>query len=145
MRVAITGATGLVGQALCSALTPHDFLIRATVRSANIDLKSSLFEIASISEINGQTDWFNALKGVDCIVHCAARAHVMRETEVDALAAYRGVNVYGTRRLAEQAAKMGVSRLIYLSSIKVNGEQTSTGVGFTATDFAKPEDPYGIS
>jgi len=145
MRVAVTGATGLVGQALCSALTPHDFLIRAIVRSANIDLKSSLFAIAPISEINGQTDWFNALEDIDCIVHCAARAHVMNETETDALAAYRAVNVDGTRRLAEQAVKSGVKRLVYLSSIKVNGEQTSTGVGFTATDFAKPEDPYGIS
>ena len=145
MRVAITGATGLVGQALCSALTTHDFLIRAIVRSANIDLKSSLFEIAPINEINGQTDWFNALKDVDCVLHCAARAHVMNETETDALAAYRTVNVDGTRRLVEQSVKSGVKRLVYLSSIKVNGEHTSKDLCFTATDIAKPEDHYGIS
>jgi nucleoside-diphosphate-sugar epimerase len=145
MRVAITGATGLVGQALCSALTTHDFLIRAIVRSANINLKSSLFEIAPINEIHGQTDWLNTLNDVDCIVHCAAQAHVMNETETDALAAYRSVNVDGTRRLAEQAMDSGVKRLVFISSIKVNGEQTSTGIDFTVTDFAKPEDPYGIS
>lgn len=145
MQVAITGATGLVGQALCSTLSPHDFLIRAIVRSTKIQLKPSNFEIAPIGEINGQTDWFNALKDVDCVVHCAARAHVMDETEAVSLAAYRAVNVDGTRRLAGQAVESGVKRLVYLSSIKVNGEQTSTGVGFTASDFAKPEDSYGIS
>ena len=145
MRVAITGANGFVGQALCAALSAHDFVVRAVVRSANNDPKPSLLETAPISEINGHTDWFNALKNVDCIVHCAARTHVMRETEADAFAAYFMVNLDGTRRLAEQAVQSGVKRFVFLSSVKVNGEQTSTGVGFTTTDLAKPAGPYGIS
>ena len=52
---------------------------------------------------------------VDCVIHCAARAHVMHETEADALAAYRSVNVDGSRRLAEQVAAVGVRRLVYLT------------------------------
>ena len=76
----------------------------------------------SIGDINVDTDWTNTLSGVHCVVHCAARAHqVINETETDALAAYRAVNVAGTRQLAEQAAKIGLRRLVYLSSIKVNG------------------------
>ena len=64
------------------------------------------------------------------MIHCAARSHVMHETEADALAVYRSVDVDGSRRLAEQAAAVGVRRLVYLSSIKVNGEQTAPGAPF---------------
>ena len=75
-----------------------------------------------VGSIRGKTDWSAALVGIDCGIHCAARAHVMNEAEEDALAAYRAVNVDGTRSLAEQANEAGVRRLVYLSSIKVNGE-----------------------
>ena len=37
------------------------------------------------------------------------------------------------------------SRLVYLSSIKVNGEQTVAGDCFTSVDKPFTEDPYGIS
>ena len=102
-------------------------------------------EAVAIGEIDNQTDWSTEFVHIDCVIHCAARAHVMNETEADALAAYRAVNVDGTRRLAEQAVEMGVRRLIYLSSIKVNGEQTVPGERFNSFDNVFPEDPYGIS
>jgi nucleoside-diphosphate-sugar epimerase len=86
-----------------------------------------------------------ALNGTAVVVHAAARAHVMNETEVDPLEAYRKVNVEGTRRLAEQAAVRGVSRLVYLSSVKVNGEATTSGSPFGADDAPAPEDAYGQS
>ncbi len=69
----------------------------------------------------------------------------MRETASDALQAYRVVNVAGTRNLAEQAAALGVKRLVYLSSIKVNGERTEGESRFARNDEPLPEDPYGIS
>jgi nucleoside-diphosphate-sugar epimerase len=81
-------------------------------------------DLVEVGQINGATDWFPALKDVNCVMHCAARAHVMNETEVDALAAYRAVNVEGTRRLAEQAATAGIKRFVFLSSIKVNCKST---------------------
>ena len=79
------------------------------------------------------------------MVHCAARARVINETETDALAAYRAVNVAGTRQLAEQAAKIGVRRLVYLSSIKVNLEQTVSGGCLVSLENTLTEDPYAIS
>jgi len=144
-NILVTGTSGFVGQSLCSALLSGGYSIRAAARLADSVPAVDRLEVVTIGDIGSRTDWSTVLKDVDCIVHCAARAHVMLETAADALAAYRAVNVDGTRRLAEQAVESGVKRLVYLSSIKVNGEQTSTGVGFTATDFAKPEDPYGIS
>jgi nucleoside-diphosphate-sugar epimerase len=102
-------------------------------------------DVVTVGEVGVQTDWSAALAGVDCVIHCAARAHAMHEVEADALAAYRAVNVVGTQRLAQQAAALGVRRLVFLSSIKVNGEQTALGAPFLFSDTPAPEDPYGVS
>lgn len=123
----------------------HD--VHAVFRSMdkNAPILAQAIQTFSVGHIKVDTDWTDALTGVNCVVHCAARAHIMNETETDALAAYRAVNVAGTRRLAEQAAKTGVHRLVYLSSIKVNGEQTFSGDCFTCLDKPFAKDPYGIS
>ncbi len=80
-----------------------------------------------VGNIGLETDWAEALNGIEGIVHLAARVHVMRESTVDPLAAFRQVNVAGTQRLARQAAEVGVKRLVYISSVKVNGERTDDG------------------
>ena len=144
-NILVTGASGFVGQSLCSALLSGGFSVRAAVRSERPLLIADSLEAVTIGEIGNQTDWSTEFVHIDCVIHCAARAHVMNEAEADALAAYRAVNVDGTCRLAEQAAEMGVRRLVYLSSIKVNGEQTVPGEHFNSFDNVFPEDPYGIS
>ncbi len=141
----MTGASGFVGQTLCSALISAEYSIRAVVRSAELVSAVNRLEVVTISDIGANTEWPTLLKDVDCIVHCAGHAHVMGDKEAANFMNYRAVNVEGTRRLAEQAVLSDVKRLVYISSIKVNGEQTPTGVGFTADDIAKPVDPYGIS
>ncbi len=108
--------------------------------------KASIEEgIVVVEDINPSTDWSTALPGVDCVVHLAARVHVMHETATDALAAFRKVNVEGTLNLARQAADAGVRRFIFISSIKVNGEQTAPGQVFEADDQPMPQEPYGLS
>ncbi len=91
------------------------------------------------------TDWSVALQGVDAVVHCAARVHVMNVDTTDTLKAYREVNVCSTLKLARQAAMAGVRRFVFVSSIKVNGEFTEAGQSFTADDVSAPEEPYGVS
>ena len=145
MKVFLTGATGFVGAALCGALRARGFTVRGAVRSLHSSVAASSVEPVAVGNLDAATDWSSALAGVDCVIHCAARAHVMHETEADALAAYRSVNVDGSRRLAEQAVASGVRRLVYLSSIKVNGEQTALGAPFLFSDAPAPEDPYGVS
>ena len=90
-------------------------------------------------------DYEDCLKGVECIVHAAARAHIMKDEVADPLAEYRRINVDGTLNLARQAVDAGVKRFIFISSIKVNGEQTPLGQPFTPDDTPAPEDAYGIS
>lgn len=145
--ITVTGASGFVGEALCAELLARGHSVRAVVRSKDSlphRLANSL-EVVVVGEIDENTDWYEALVDTDCVIHCAGRAHVMRETAADVLAAYRAVNVASTRRLAEQARELSVRRIIYLSSIKVNGNQTPFPSRFKVSDNAAPEDPYGIS
>jgi nucleoside-diphosphate-sugar epimerase len=88
--------------------------------------------------------WEDALKGVDCVLHLAARAHVLDDTELAPLEAFRRVNVDGTRRLAEAARRSGVMRFVFVSSIGVNGTFT-TARPFTEADAVSPVEPYAIS
>ncbi len=99
----------------------------------------------TVGELGPDTDWSEALRGVDVVVHLAARVHQMRDTAADPMAEFRRVNAEGASRLAEQAAAAGVRRLVFVSSIKVNGEQTSPGASFRPQDQPAPEDPYGKS
>lgn len=141
----MTGASGFVGAVLCRELDVRGFAVRGAVRLLHSSFSAPAVESVAVGKLDAATDWSSALAGVDCVIHCAARAHVMHETEADALAAYQSVNVDGSRRLAEQAAAAGVRRLVYLSSIKVNGEQTALGAPFLFSDAPAPEDPYGVS
>jgi nucleoside-diphosphate-sugar epimerase len=98
-----------------------------------------------VGPIDGKTDWSEALAGVEVVIHLAARVHVMRDDATDPLDEFRKVNVAGTERLARSAAASGVKRLVYVSSIKVNGESTGEGEVFTEADVPSPQDPYGVS
>jgi nucleoside-diphosphate-sugar epimerase len=144
-RIAVTGATGFIGRALCSQLQASGAAPRAIIREGAPERPKDWSDVVAVGDIGPDTSWTAALAGVDCVVHCAARVHVMRETGADPLAAFRQVNVAGTRRLAEAAAAMGVRRLVYLSSIKVNGDSTLAGAMFSHDDIPAPEDPYGVS
>ena len=145
LNVLVTGASGFVGRALCAALLAKGNAFRAAVRSPNLILPSDNSDVFAVGEVGAQTDWTAALAGMNCVIHCAARAHVMHETEVDALQAYLEVNLAGTQCLAEQAADLGVQRLVFLSSIKVNGESTDGLPRFAHDDEVNPEDPYAVS
>jgi nucleoside-diphosphate-sugar epimerase len=69
----------------------------------------------------------------------------MNDVATDPLAEFRRINVAGTLQLARQAAKAGVKRFVFISSIKVNGESTTLGQPYTAQQAPAPIDPYGVS
>lgn len=103
------------------------------------------FDYVKIDGLTAIQDWSAALQNVFSVVHCAARVHVMADAALDPLAAFRAVNVEGTLRLARQAAAAGVTRFVFVSSIKVNGEGTLPGRPYRPSDTPSPKDAYGIS
>jgi len=138
--VLVTGATGFVGRTLV-ATAPAAIEWRAAVRSGPVPGLGP--DQITVGSIDGQTDWSAALAGIDCVVHLAARVHVMNPTAQDRTA-FESTNVFGTGHLARAAAAAGVRRFIHLSSIKVNGECTEHRA-FRADDIPQPQDDYARS
>ena len=139
--ILISGATGFVGQALVAALRAQQRPVRRALRQA---IAGDEPDDVVVGDIGPDTDWLSALQDVDCVVHLAARTHVLDERSADALEAYRRINVLGTIRLAQLAAAAGVRRLVFLSSVKVNGDAT-TSRAYTENDAPMPQDAYGIT
>jgi nucleoside-diphosphate-sugar epimerase len=149
MRVLVTGASGFIGSALVRHLSEAGVTVRAAVRAqANAQSTSFLnlnVESCVIGDIGEGTDWSQALSDVDVVIHAAGRVHVLRESAANPLREFRKVNVAGTARLARKAVDSGVQRLVYLSSVKVNGQMTKRGEKFSELDLPGPTDEYALS
>ncbi len=140
MKLILTGATGFVGKQILEKITSFDVTVLG--RSKPESLKNCTFFQANI---DANSNYSSALADGGVVIHCAARAHIMDDKSADPLTAFKDVNTLGTINLAKQAAKAGVKRFIFISSIKVNGEHTYKGKPFSAEDKPSPEDPYGLS
>lgn len=145
-RILVTGANGFVGRHLCQHLASQGNYVKACVRpSSNTSALIGIphLEVVRVPE-QSDNSLIPMLSAVDAVVHLAARVHVMRETSRDPLADFRRVNVTSTRCLARAAARVGVRRFVYVSSIKVNGEVTH-GRSFSPDDPPGYVDQYGQS
>ena len=142
VRVLVTGASGFLGYQLSSVLQERGYSVRGVAR--RINAVHSQVDAVQIAGLSRSMDWSSALEGVDVVIHCAARVHIMNDNSADPLAEFREVNTCSTLNLAWQASKAGVKRFIFLSSIKVNGDFTAEQP-FVSGDTNIPLDPYGLS
>jgi nucleoside-diphosphate-sugar epimerase len=140
--VLVTGASGFVGSALVKDLVSRGIKVRGTLREERRHALAC--DVSVVGEIGEHTDWSKALEQVDCVIHSAGRAHVMRDDR-SGVDIFRTVNFDGTLRLAEQAAVAGVRRLVFVSSIKVHGDTFEGPGALNCHSSAAPEDPYGQS
>lgn len=138
MTILVTGATGFLGRAVVDHLIARGRGVRAAVR------RDPGPGAVAVGDLSADTDWRAALAGVDTVVHCAARAHVLKETAAEPLAQFRTVNTEATMALAQQAAAAGVRRFVFISSIGVNGSETH-GAPFRHDDPPQPHSPYAVS
>jgi UDP-glucose 4-epimerase len=143
-KLFVTGATGFVGRALVANLLAAGHSIVAALRSKSLlppelrGVERVAFDLQDPASLDP-----DAFADVDCVVHCAARVHVMTQSAADA-DRFRQSNTVATESLARAAAKAGVRRFIFLSSVKVNGERTE-GAPFTESDRPRPVDFYAQS
>jgi len=142
MNILLTGATGFLGQTLSKELSSDSSLNISFAGRKKPDIPACIFHQISLESLPCNNRY---LAGVDVVIHAAARVHVMKDNVSDPLSEFRVVNTYGTLKLAEHAAKSGVKRFIFISTIKVNGESTTGTKPFTIVDKQAPEDPYGVS
>ncbi len=142
--LAVSGATGFVGHALLARLAGRGQQVVGFTRSAPAHRVAGV-RYVTFGDLCSLSDAPRALNNIGTLVHTAARVHVANDTSANPLEEYRRVNVTGTLNLARQAATAGVRRLVFVSSIKVNGEATAPGRPFTAGDSPAPQDAYGIS
>lgn len=144
-KVLITGANGFVGRALCERLVASGAEVTGAIRGSDSGVVPTAgTRTVTVGDVDSKTEWMKAVNGIDCVVHLAARVHVRRQAANRAFDEFREVNVMGSERLAREAAKAGVQRLVYVSSIKVNGEYT-TDRPFFPGDVSHPTDAYAHS
>jgi len=134
----VTGAAGFVGSYLLPELQKQGIQVKGVSRTAKIGL-------LQVPTYGLEMDWAPLLNDVDTIIHLAARVHLTKDPAKDPLSEFRKANVEATLHLARAAAKAGVRRFIFVSTIKVNGETTRAGRAFAANDPPAPQGPYAIS
>lgn len=145
-QILVTGAGGFVGRAVVARLARDGHCVVAAARTPPaVATATRAIATGDIAHTDwAGAEWAEVLAGTHAIVHCAARAHVLREESGDPLTVFRAVNRDATLALARAAATARVTRFVFLSSIGVNGARTY-GQGLAATDPVHPHSPYAIA
>jgi len=141
-KILLTGSSGFVGQALARRLLAEGHRLILPVRSP-LSWQSENAVIFPFEGLETSTDWERALVGTDVVIHCAG--HRPCAVTTDTLAEYRRCNVDASVRLASQAARVGVRRFVFVSTVEVCGEQTQPGRPFSVESVPAPVSSYAIS
>lgn len=140
-RVLVTGAGGFLGTALVPELGRAGFRVRAFVR----DSSPILSFLPEVEVVVGDVCHGKRVKEVtvdcDAVVHLAGKVHA--KDGHDPEREYNSVNVEGTRHVLDAAVAAGATRVVFVSSVKVFGEQTQGCVDETCPPY--PQTPYGWS
>lgn len=140
MNILITGANGFIGSRLTPLLKEQGHQLLLALRQ-----EQGTDPCVAIGNLDSFDDWQDHLDDIDIVIHLAARVHHMSEQDEQAKARYRRTNVEASLRLAQAAINRKVKRFIFLSTIKVNGEETARGQRYSSLDKPAPEDDYARS
>jgi len=147
-RILITGANGFIGSRLTQYALDRGHRVKVVTRSAE-DVRKFPWgkdvEIFQAEDIGREERWPRVLEGLSAVVHLAGKAHVAEEGDPLKARQYFEVNTLGTVRLASAAARAGISRFVFVSSVKVNGRSTPPGQAFSEEDAVHPSGAYALS
>lgn len=141
-KILVTGATGFIGKHLVPFLQSKGHEVRCTVWQLIPDFNA---EQVVVNRLETQINWKEALSNIDVVIHLAARVHVLDVNKTLSSEQFIEINSDATKQFAEQAAACGVKRFVFLSTIKVNGENTTIDKPFTEKNIAQPQDIYAKS
>lgn len=149
-NVFVTGADGFVGQALCLSLAQKGLLVRGQIFAATdhdfgARAAKAGIELIPTGDLRGFDQWSKLFTKAEVVIHLAAKVHDMSKDQQLKLAEYRAINAGLTEQVARQAVKAGIKKMVFVSTIKVNGESTNEVGAFRETDVPNPQDAYAIS
>jgi len=133
----VTGAGGFIGSHLVLRLLGGGWRVKVLARDAATLGADAALE-PGLGLESSEDRWAGALEGADVVFHLAAIAHRRASAELLAL-----VNERSPARLCDAAARAGVGRFVWLSSIKVLGEQSAEPLREDSP--RAPADAYGAS
>ncbi|RQX84458.1 NAD-dependent epimerase/dehydratase family protein [Burkholderia anthina] len=140
----VTGANGFVGRAVCRRALDAGHTVTALMRRPGGSIEGVREWVHGAADFDGLDEGWPTDLVADCVIHLAARVHVMRDESPNPDAAFDATNVAGTLRLAKAARQHGVRRIVYASSIKAVGERDA-GVPLSEAVSPDPQDAYGRS
>ena len=141
MKILVTGANGFIGRASTAELMRRGHEVTAAVRTPS-DITATRTVV--VGEVDERTNWSDALRGIDVVIHLAAHVHVLDRAAAKDLERFRRVNVTGTERLALAAADAGVRRFVFLSTVAVHGPESGARA-FRESDPPRPAIAYAQS
>jgi nucleoside-diphosphate-sugar epimerase len=137
--VALTGATGFIGQYLLKALPERGYSVRVLLRRPTMMPEGCSSVL--IGDLSQPYNMSEALAEVDAVIHTAGIPHAMSGLPEDD---YRLFNTEATVRFARAAERARVKRFVFLSSIRAQSGPTADAV-LTEEREPEPTDAYGRS
>lgn len=143
-RIMVTGGRGFIGRSFIDSLQSEGFIVKSVIRSG-VGMNQLMPNEVFVDRLDSSTQWSLVLKDIDVVVHLAARPYIINDDAIDPLEEYRQANTYATLKLATEAARVGVKRFVFVSTLKVNGELSQVGKPFRFDDTPQPQDHYALS